>query len=81
MGDGKFPGLENYCSENVDEEVVQQWINKYSTLESYEVLSDDDIVQLVVQKRQGILEKCPESEEENLATYSKLSHIDALVTH
>ncbi|GBO19493.1 hypothetical protein AVEN_97765-1 [Araneus ventricosus] len=41
------------CSENVDEEAVEHWINKDSTLECCEVLSDDDIVS-VVQKKQGI---------------------------
>ncbi|GBN32820.1 hypothetical protein AVEN_107017-1 [Araneus ventricosus] len=32
------------CSENVDEEAVERWINEDSTSECCEVLSDDDIV-------------------------------------
>ncbi|GBL82301.1 Tigger transposable element-derived protein 2 [Araneus ventricosus] len=32
------------CSENVDEEAVEQWINEDSTLKCCEVLSDNDIV-------------------------------------
>ncbi|GBL88754.1 hypothetical protein AVEN_119002-1 [Araneus ventricosus] len=35
------------CSENVDEEAVEQWINEDSTLECCEVLSDDGIVSRV----------------------------------
>ncbi|GBN44405.1 hypothetical protein AVEN_239267-1 [Araneus ventricosus] len=35
------------CSENVDEEAVEQRINEDSTLERCEVLSDDDIVSRV----------------------------------
>lgn len=31
-------------TENVKEEVVQQWVNEYSKLQSYEVLSDQDIL-------------------------------------
>ncbi|GBO05564.1 hypothetical protein AVEN_88711-1, partial [Araneus ventricosus] len=31
------------CSENVNEEAVEHWINEDSTLECCEVLSDDDI--------------------------------------
>ncbi|GBM84763.1 hypothetical protein AVEN_249899-1 [Araneus ventricosus] len=31
------------CSENVDDEAVEQWINEDSTLECCDVLSDDDI--------------------------------------
>ncbi|GBN32205.1 hypothetical protein AVEN_40235-1, partial [Araneus ventricosus] len=35
------------CSENLDEEAVEQWINEDSKLECCEVLSDDDIVSRV----------------------------------
>ncbi|GBN61820.1 hypothetical protein AVEN_62880-1, partial [Araneus ventricosus] len=35
------------CSENADEEEVEQWINEDSTLDCCEVLSDDDIVSCV----------------------------------
>ncbi|GBM76340.1 hypothetical protein AVEN_99980-1 [Araneus ventricosus] len=35
------------CSENVNEEAVEQWINEDSRLECCEVLSDDDIVSRV----------------------------------
>ncbi|GBL56324.1 hypothetical protein AVEN_62536-1 [Araneus ventricosus] len=69
------------CSENVDEEAVEQWINEDSTLECCEVLSDDDIVSRVTcgSEETRNLEECPESDEENLATRQKLSLGDALV--
>ncbi|GBO17726.1 hypothetical protein AVEN_240972-1 [Araneus ventricosus] len=39
------PGrLQLDCSENVDEEAVEQWINEDSALECFEVSSDDDTV-------------------------------------
>ncbi|GBM60919.1 hypothetical protein AVEN_192378-1, partial [Araneus ventricosus] len=69
------------CSENVDDEAVEQWINKDSTLECCEVLSDDDIVYHVTcgSEETRNFEECPESDEENLVTHQKLSHGDALV--
>ncbi|GBO39646.1 hypothetical protein AVEN_209855-1 [Araneus ventricosus] len=69
------------CSENVDEEAVEQWINEDSTLECCEVLSDDDIVSRVTcgLEETRNFEECPESDEENLVTHQKLSHGDALV--
>ncbi|GBO39980.1 hypothetical protein AVEN_224478-1 [Araneus ventricosus] len=69
------------CSENVDEEAVEQWINEDSTLECCEVLSDDDIVSRVTcgSEETSNFEECPESDEENLVTQQKLSHGDALV--
>ncbi|GBM90603.1 hypothetical protein AVEN_264673-1 [Araneus ventricosus] len=70
------------CSENVDEEAVGQWINKDSTLECFEVLSDDDIVSRVTSGSEETrnFEECPESDEESLVTHQKLSHHgDALV--
>ncbi|GBM62600.1 hypothetical protein AVEN_243344-1 [Araneus ventricosus] len=69
------------CSENVDEEAMEQWINEDSTLECCEVLSDDDIVSRVTCGSQETrnFEQCPESGEENLVTHQKLSHGGALV--
>ncbi|GBM67313.1 hypothetical protein AVEN_37090-1 [Araneus ventricosus] len=69
------------CSENVDEEAVEQWINEDSTLECCEVLSDDDIVSRVTcgSEETRNFEECPESDEENLVTHQKLSQGDALV--
>ncbi|GBO05283.1 hypothetical protein AVEN_198596-1 [Araneus ventricosus] len=69
------------CSENVDEEAVEQWINEDSTLECCEVLSDDDIMARVTcgSEETRNLEECPESAEENLVTHQELSHGDALV--
>ncbi|GBO39933.1 hypothetical protein AVEN_219715-1 [Araneus ventricosus] len=69
------------CSENVDEEAVEQWINEDSTLECCEVLSDDDIVSRVTcgSEETRNFEECPESDEENLVTHQKLSDGDALV--
>ncbi|GBM40133.1 hypothetical protein AVEN_25970-1 [Araneus ventricosus] len=69
------------CSENVDEEAVEQWINEDSTLECCEVLSEVDIVPRVtcgLEERRNF-EEYPESDEENLVTHQKLSHDDALV--
>ncbi|GBN30469.1 hypothetical protein AVEN_42031-1, partial [Araneus ventricosus] len=70
-------------SENVDEETVEQWINEDSTLECCEVLSDDDIVSRVTcgSEETRNFEECPESDEENLATYQKLSHGNEISTH
>ncbi|GBM26293.1 hypothetical protein AVEN_66531-1 [Araneus ventricosus] len=69
------------CSENVNEEAVEQWINEDSTWECCEVLSDDDIVSRVTcgSEETRNFEECPESDEENLITHQKLSHGDALV--
>ncbi|GBN73962.1 hypothetical protein AVEN_172692-1 [Araneus ventricosus] len=69
------------CSENVDEEAVEQWINEDSTLESCEVLSDDDIVPRVTcgSEEARNFEECPKSDEANLVTHQKLGHGDALV--
>ncbi|GBN37287.1 hypothetical protein AVEN_160870-1 [Araneus ventricosus] len=69
------------CSENVDIEAVEQWINEDSTLECCEVLSDDVIVSRVTcgSEETRIFEECPESDEENLVTHQKLSLGDALV--
>ncbi|GBN21888.1 hypothetical protein AVEN_215246-1 [Araneus ventricosus] len=69
------------CSENVDEEAVEQWINEDSTSECCEVLSDDDIVSRVTcgSEETRNFEECPESDEVNLVTHQKLSHGDALV--
>ncbi|GBM58747.1 hypothetical protein AVEN_183575-1 [Araneus ventricosus] len=69
------------CSENVDEEAVEQWINEDSTLECCEVLNDDDIVSRVTcgSEETTNFEECPEIDEENLVTHQKLSHGDALV--
>ncbi|GBM52772.1 hypothetical protein AVEN_78393-1, partial [Araneus ventricosus] len=69
------------CSENVDEEAVEQWINEDSILECCEVLSDDDIASRVTcgSEETRNFKECPESEEENLVTRVKLSHGDALV--
>ncbi|GBM93625.1 hypothetical protein AVEN_56959-1 [Araneus ventricosus] len=69
------------CSENVNEEAVEQWINEDSTLECCEVLSDADIVSRVTCVSEGTRNfgECPESDEENLVTHQKLSHDDALV--
>ncbi|GBL95071.1 hypothetical protein AVEN_216025-1, partial [Araneus ventricosus] len=68
--------LELDCSENVDEEAVEQW-----TLECCEVLSGDDIVSRVTYGSEETrnFEECPASDEENLVTHQKLSHGDALV--
>ncbi|GBM62833.1 hypothetical protein AVEN_209474-1 [Araneus ventricosus] len=61
------------CSENVDEEAVEQWINEDSTLECCEVLSDDDIVSRVTcgSEETRNFEECPESVEEDLVTHQK----------
>ncbi|GBN80316.1 hypothetical protein AVEN_14398-1 [Araneus ventricosus] len=69
------------CSENVNEEAVEQWINEDSTLEYCEVLSDDDIVPRVTcgSEETRIFEECPESVEEDLVTHQKGSHGDVLV--
>ncbi|GBM21264.1 hypothetical protein AVEN_83250-1 [Araneus ventricosus] len=69
------------CSENVDEEAVEQWINEDSILECCEVLSDDDIVSRVTSGSEGTrnFEECPESDEENIVVHQRLSHGDALV--
>ncbi|GBN02631.1 hypothetical protein AVEN_235076-1 [Araneus ventricosus] len=69
------------CSENVVEEVVVRWINEDSTLECWEVLSDDDIVSRATcgSEETRNFEECPGSDEENLVTHQKLSHDDALV--
>ncbi|GBO08157.1 hypothetical protein AVEN_218873-1 [Araneus ventricosus] len=70
------------CSENVDEEAVEQWINEDSTLECCEVLSDDYIVSRVTcgSEETRNFEECPESDEENLVTHQKLSHGDVVHT-
>ncbi|GBM36247.1 hypothetical protein AVEN_71953-1 [Araneus ventricosus] len=64
------------CSENVDEEAVEQCINQDSTFECCDALSEDDIVSCVtcgsVETRN--FEKCPESDEGNLVTHQKLRH-------
>ncbi|GBL89235.1 hypothetical protein AVEN_225784-1 [Araneus ventricosus] len=67
------------CSENVDKEAVEQWINEVLTLECCEVLSDDDIVSHVTcgSEERRNFEECPESDEENLVAHQKLSHGDA----
>ncbi|GBM19674.1 hypothetical protein AVEN_199845-1 [Araneus ventricosus] len=64
------------CSENVDEEAVEQSINEDSTLECCEILSDDDIVFRVScgAEQTRNFEECLESDEENLANHQKLSH-------
>ncbi|GBO27585.1 hypothetical protein AVEN_136086-1 [Araneus ventricosus] len=69
------------CSENVDEEAVEQWINEDSTLECCEVLSDDDIAPRVTcgSEETRNFEECPASDEENLVTHQKSSHGDELV--
>ncbi|GBL89447.1 hypothetical protein AVEN_259047-1, partial [Araneus ventricosus] len=69
------------CSENVDEEAVEQWINEDSALECRKVLSDDDIVSRVTcaSEETRNFEECSESDEENLVTYQKLRHCDSLV--
>ncbi|GBN61626.1 hypothetical protein AVEN_240049-1, partial [Araneus ventricosus] len=68
------------CSENVDVETMEQWINEDSTLECCEVLSDDVIVSRVTcgSEETRNFEECPESDEENLVTHQKLSLGDAL---
>ncbi|GBN89570.1 hypothetical protein AVEN_209552-1, partial [Araneus ventricosus] len=73
--------LQLHCSENVDEEAVEQWINENSTLECCEVLSNDDIVSRVTSgsEETRIFEECLESDEENLVTHQKLSQGDGLV--
>ncbi|GBM52369.1 hypothetical protein AVEN_160094-1 [Araneus ventricosus] len=73
--------LQLNCSENVDKEAAGKWINEDSTLECYEVLSDDDIKSRVTcgSEETRNLEECDESDEENLVTNQKLSHGDALV--
>ncbi|GBM27593.1 hypothetical protein AVEN_35256-1 [Araneus ventricosus] len=70
------------CSENVEEEAVEQWINEISTLECFEVLSDDDIVSRVTcdSEKTRNFEEYPVSDEENLITHQKLSH-GVMVTH
>ncbi|GBL76586.1 hypothetical protein AVEN_52839-1, partial [Araneus ventricosus] len=69
------------CSEYLDEEAVEQWINEDSPLECCEALSDDDIVSRVTcgSGKTRNFEECPESDEENQVTHQKLSHGDALV--
>ncbi|GBN24477.1 hypothetical protein AVEN_100487-1 [Araneus ventricosus] len=69
------------CSENEDEEAMEQWVNENSTLECCEVLSDGDILSGVTcgSGETRNIEECPESDEENLVTHQKLSHGDALV--
>ncbi|GBN51569.1 hypothetical protein AVEN_83431-1 [Araneus ventricosus] len=69
------------CSENVDEEAVEQSVNEDSTLECCEVLNDVDIVSRVTcgAEETRNFEECPESDEENLANHQKLSHGGALV--
>ncbi|GBO39984.1 hypothetical protein AVEN_238566-1 [Araneus ventricosus] len=56
-------------------------INKDSTLECCEVLSDDGIVSRVTcgSEEARNFEECPESDEENLVTHQKLSLGDAFV--
>ncbi|GBN31184.1 hypothetical protein AVEN_257754-1 [Araneus ventricosus] len=73
--------LQLHCSENVDEEAVEQWINEDSTLECCEVLSNDDIESRVTSgsEETRIFEECLESDEENLVTHQKLSQGDGLV--
>lgn len=70
------------CSENVNGEEVQQWINNDLKLEFFEVLSDGDIMLRVGCGYEEIrnFENCPESKEENLETHTKLSHGDAVHT-
>ncbi|GBN94473.1 hypothetical protein AVEN_225526-1, partial [Araneus ventricosus] len=72
--------LQLNCSENVDEEAVEQWINENSTFECCEVLSDDDIASRVTcgSEETRNFEECPERDEENLVTHQKLNHGDAL---
>ncbi|GBL83603.1 hypothetical protein AVEN_196427-1 [Araneus ventricosus] len=74
------PSVQSDCSENADEEAVEQWINEDSTLECCEVLSDDDIVSRVTCGSEGTrnFDECSESDEENLVTHQKLSHGDSL---
>ncbi|GBM46961.1 Tigger transposable element-derived protein 2 [Araneus ventricosus] len=69
------------CSENVDEQAMEQWINEDSTLECCEVLVEDDIVSRVTcgSEETRNFEECPESDEENLVTHQQLSHGDTLV--
>ncbi|GBO37478.1 hypothetical protein AVEN_198792-1 [Araneus ventricosus] len=69
------------CSENVNEEAVEQWINEDLTLECCEVLNDDDIVSNVTcgSEETRNFEEFPESDEGNLVTHQKLSHGEALV--
>ncbi|GBN75525.1 hypothetical protein AVEN_269944-1 [Araneus ventricosus] len=73
--------LQLNCSENVDEEAVEHWINEDSTFECCEVLSDDDIVSHATcgSEETRNFEECPESDEENLVTHQKLSLGGALV--
>ncbi|GBO44576.1 hypothetical protein AVEN_109927-1, partial [Araneus ventricosus] len=61
------------CSENVDEEAVEQWINEDSTLECCEAIIDDDIVSRVTcgSEETRNFEECPESDVENLVTHQK----------
>lgn len=66
-------------SENVDELAVQQWIDEDSKLESYEVLSDDEIVSRVTCDSEETRNEESESDQECLLTHPKLSHGDALV--
>lgn len=65
----------------MDKEGVQQWINKNSTLEFYEVLSDDVIVLPAIfrTKETRNFEECPVSDKESLVTHQKLIHSDALI--
>ncbi|GBM72349.1 hypothetical protein AVEN_178029-1, partial [Araneus ventricosus] len=64
------------CSENIDEEAVEQWINEDSKLECCEVLSDDDIVSRATcgSEETRNFEECPESDEENLLCESQLDN-------
>ena len=38
----------DWCSETIDEQAMQEWINEVSRLKCYEVLRDEDIVLHVV---------------------------------
>ncbi|GBM95652.1 hypothetical protein AVEN_130013-1 [Araneus ventricosus] len=69
------------CSENVDEEAVEQWINEDSTLECCKVLSDDDIVCHVTcgSEETRDFEECSDSDEGNIVTHQKLRHCVSLV--
>ncbi|GBN41781.1 hypothetical protein AVEN_61656-1 [Araneus ventricosus] len=69
------------CSENVDEEAVEQWINEDSTLECCEVLSGDDIMSHVTCGSEDTknFEEFPEGDDEILVTHQTLSHGDALI--
>ncbi|GBN94566.1 hypothetical protein AVEN_192853-1 [Araneus ventricosus] len=64
------------CSENEDEEAVEQWVNEDSTLECCKVLSDDYIVSHATcgSEETRNFEECSESDEDNLGTHQKLRH-------